>query len=102
MTGGRLKRFLTELAAEARHNLALTAALGGALGSEGDQAAARLTRGLESLLRAAQRCGTVRADLTIAELHPIIAGALAIEQRLAASRQGLGLEIVLKGLRSTH
>jgi len=94
--------FLTDLAAEARHNLALTAALGGTLGSEGDQAAARLSRGLESLLHAAQRSGTVRADLTVADLHAIIAGALAIEQRLPANRQGLGLEVVLTGLRSRH
>lgn len=94
--------FLTELTAEARHNLALTAALGGTLGSEGDQAAARLSHGLESLLHAAQRSGAVRADLTAADLHAIIAGAITIEQRLPANRQGLGLEVVLTGLRASH
>lgn len=94
--------FCRELAAAARHNLALTTVLGGGLGSEGDQAAARLSRGLESLLHAAQHSGTVRADLTVADLHAIIAGALAMEQRLPASRQGLGLEVVLAGLRSVR
>ncbi|MDT3440633.1 MULTISPECIES: TetR/AcrR family transcriptional regulator [unclassified Pseudofrankia] len=91
--------FLTELAAEARHNLVLTSALGGTLGAEGDKAASRLSRELESLLQAAQRAGAVRRDLTTAELHAVISGALAIEQRLPADRQGLGLQVVLAGLR---
>ena len=43
--------FLSELATEARHNLVLTAALGGPLGPEGDEAATRLSRALESLLQ---------------------------------------------------
>lgn len=92
--------FLGELAAEARHNLVLTSALGSTLGTDGDEAAARLSRGLESLLRAAQRSGVVRGDLTVGELHAIIAGALTIEHRLPVDRQGLGLEIVLAGLRA--
>jgi hypothetical protein len=91
--------FLTELATEARHNLVLTSALGGTLGVEGDEAARRLSRGLAALLQAAQRAGAVRGDLTVAELHAVISGALAIEQRLPADRQGLGLQVVLAGLR---
>lgn len=94
--------FLAELTEAARRNLALTAALGATLDAEGNHEAARLSRGLESLLRAAQRCGSVRADLTVADLHAIIAGALTIEQRLPENRRGLGLEVVLTGLRPTH
>jgi AcrR family transcriptional regulator len=91
--------FLGELAAQARHNLVLTAALGGSLGADGDKAARRLSDGLASLLRAAQRSGAVRDDLTVVELHAVLTGALAIEQRLPADREGLGLQIVLAGLR---
>ncbi|MBL7491658.1 TetR/AcrR family transcriptional regulator [Frankia sp. AgB1.9] len=91
--------FLAELAREARHNLMLTAALGGTLGSDGDQAARRLTGGLDVLLRAAQQAGAVRPDLSVVELHAVLGGALAIEQQLPAERQGLGLQIVLAGLR---
>jgi AcrR family transcriptional regulator len=91
--------FLAELAATARHNLVLVAALGGALDTEGNVAAERLGRALESLLLAAQQSGAVRADLTVADLHAIIGGAVTIEHRLPAERQGLGLEVVLAGLR---
>lgn len=94
--------FLTELASEARPNLMLTAALGGTLGFEGDKAARRLSGGLDALLRAAQQAGAVRRDLTVVELHAVLGGALAIEQHLPADRQGLGLQIVLAGLRPDH
>jgi len=94
--------FLAELADEARHNLVLTEALGGTLGTEGEQSAQRLSRALESLLKAAQRSGAVRADLTVSDLHAIIIGALTIEHRLTAGHQGLGLEIVLQGLRNSQ
>jgi AcrR family transcriptional regulator len=92
--------FLGELAGEARHNLVLTAALGEALPAEGADAGGRLSHALDVLLRAAQRSGAVRPDLTVTELHAVIGGALAIEQRLPAERQGLGLRIVLDGLRA--
>jgi AcrR family transcriptional regulator len=92
--------FLVELADEARHNLVLTEALGGTLGAEAEQSAERLSRALESLLEAAQRSGAVRPDLTVSDLHAIIVGALTIERRLATGHQGLGLEIVLQGLRN--
>jgi AcrR family transcriptional regulator len=96
---GDFFEFLAGLTAEARHNLVLTSALGGDIGVQGSAAALRLQSGLESLLRAAQRAGAVRSDLTVAELHAILGGALAIENRLPPNRQGLGLEIVMEGLR---
>jgi AcrR family transcriptional regulator len=92
--------FLAELAGEARHNLVLTSALGGELGTEVDEPAARLSSALGSLLRAAQRSGAVRPDLAVSELHAVITGALTIEHRLPADRQGLGLQIILDGLRA--
>lgn len=91
--------FLADLTAEARHNLVLSSALGGDIGVQGSAAALRLQSRLESLLRAAQRAGAVRRDLTVGELHAILGGALAIENRLPPNRQGLGLEIVIEGLR---
>ncbi len=91
--------FLTELGAAARHNVVLASALGGTLGTEGDEAAVRLSRGLEALLQSAQAAGVVRADLTVAELHAVLGGAITIEQRLPDGREGLGLEIVFAGLR---
>jgi AcrR family transcriptional regulator len=92
--------FLAELTQAARHNLVLASALGGRLSTEGDEAAVRLSHGLNALLRSAQRAGVVRADLTVAELHAVIGGAIAIEQRLPGGREGLGLEIVFAGLRA--
>jgi AcrR family transcriptional regulator len=92
--------FLAELGTAARHNVVLASALGGTLGTEGDDAAVRLSQGLEALLQSAQRAGVVRADLTVAELHAVIGGAIAIEQRLPDGREGLGLDIVFTGLRT--
>jgi AcrR family transcriptional regulator len=91
--------FLTDLGAVAGRNLVLTSALGGDLGPELNQAAVRLSTALDRLLRAAQRAGAVRPDLDVEELHAILTGALTIEQRLPSARAGLGLEIVLAGLR---
>jgi hypothetical protein len=68
--------------------------------AEADDAAARLSSALGSLLRAAQRSRAVRPDLTLSDLHAVITGALTIEHRLPADRQGLGLQIVLDGLRA--
>jgi AcrR family transcriptional regulator len=93
--------FLAELGAAARRNIVLASALGGTLGTEGDEAAVRLSHGLELLLRSAQQAALVRADLTVAELHAVIGGAIAIEQRLPDGREGLGLEIVFAGLRTS-
>jgi len=92
--------FLAELAGEARHNLVLTEALGGTIGTDAGQSAQRLSRALESLLRDAQRSGAVRPDLGVSDLHAIILGALTIENRLTADHEGLGLQIVFQGLRN--
>ena len=91
--------FLVELVEHARHNMALSEALGGTLGVEGDEQARRLTAALAELLAAAQRDGAVRGDLTVVELHAVVGGALAMERHLPAGRTGLGLEVVVQGLR---
>jgi AcrR family transcriptional regulator len=91
--------FIRELTTAARHNIALTGALGGAgLGAEGADAAAALSRSLGQLLQRAQRDGSIRAELTVADLHAILGGAIAMERNLPAEHQGLGLEIVIDGL----
>jgi AcrR family transcriptional regulator len=92
--------FLAELAGEARHNLALAEALGGPVGVEADEAGQRLTAALASLLRAAQQSGTVRPDLAVSDLHAIITGALTMERRLPPDRHGIGLQVVMEGLRN--
>jgi len=91
--------YLRELTAEARHNVALTGALGGTgIGADGAEAAAALAAALGHLLQRAQRGGGVRADLTIPDLHAILGGVIAMERALPAGRQGIGLEVVLDGL----
>ncbi|MFC8731747.1 TetR/AcrR family transcriptional regulator [Luteimicrobium sp. NPDC057192] len=97
--GEAFSGFLVELIEHARHNVALSEALGGTLGVEGDEQARRLSAALADLLAAAQRDGAVRADLTVAELHAVVGGALAMERHLPAGRTGLGLEVVVRGLR---
>jgi AcrR family transcriptional regulator len=91
--------FLAELADSARDNLALTSALNGSFGIEGEASAARLANAFQALLSAAQRSGDVRRDVTVAEVHAILAGVLATESRLPPTRRGLGLEIAIAGLR---
>jgi AcrR family transcriptional regulator len=91
--------FLVELAEAARSNVVLASVLGGTLSAEGNQAATRLTQSLAQLLTNAQRSGQARPDLTVSDLHAAIAGAITIEQRLPNNRHGLGVEIVLAGLR---
>ena len=78
----------------------LTEALGGPLGAEAERSAKRLSRALESLLLAAQESEAVRPDVTVSDLHAVIIGALTMEHRLATDHQGLGLQIVLQGLRN--
>jgi AcrR family transcriptional regulator len=92
--------FLAELAGEARHNLALAEALGGPVGEEADEAGQRLAAALAALLSAAQQSGSVRPDLTVSDLHAIITGALAMERRLPPDRHGIGLQVVMHGLRN--
>ena len=108
--------FLHRLAAEAAQNLALSAALSAAptttptaaptaaptdpaAGGETLVAAGRaLEAAIAVLLRRAQDAGAVRPELTTAELHAVIAGAVVTEQRLPAASKGRGLRIVADGL----
>jgi len=94
--------FIRELTAEARHNVALAGALGGAgIGADGAAAAAALAAALGLLLARAQHGGGVRPDLTVPDLHAILAGVIAMERGLPAGRQGIGLDVVIDGL-TTH
>jgi len=93
--------FFERLAGQARENLALSAALSSPvdLDDPAFEAGASLQGALAVLLDRAQRAGAVRTDLRAGDLHGIIAGALAMEQRLAP---GLGLAVVMDGLRATR
>lgn len=91
--------FIRELTAEAKQNVALTGALGGAgIGVAGADAATALSGALGRLLQRAQRAGQVRTDLTVPDLHAILSGVIAMERNLSAEHQGIGLEIVIAGL----
>lgn len=91
--------FIRELTAEARQNVVLTGALGGAgIGVEGAAAAAALSGSLGRLLERAQRSGGVRAELTVPDLHAILSGVIAMERNLSAEHRGIGLEVVIDGL----
>jgi AcrR family transcriptional regulator len=92
--------FLRELADEARQNLVLTSALGNGLGAAASEAGARLTNALGILLAHAQRAGIVRGDVTATDLHAILGGVFAIERGLPAAKRGLGLDLVIAGLRT--
>jgi AcrR family transcriptional regulator len=98
--GAAFFAFFDRLAGEAGHNLALSAALtdAGHAGPVVREAGAPLEAALADLLANAQRAGAVRADLNIQELHAVLAGALAMEQRLSPSSRGRGLAIVAAGL----
>jgi hypothetical protein len=92
--------FVRELTAQARQNVVLTAALDRAgLGSAGAAAGADLARALGVLLKRAQRAGGVRPDLTVTDLHAILSGVIAMERSLSPDHRGIGLDIVLTGLR---
>jgi AcrR family transcriptional regulator len=91
--------FIRELTAEARQNVVLNGALGGAgIGVEGAEAATVLSSSLGQLLERAQGDGGVREDLTVPDLHAILSGVIAMERNLSADHQGIGLEIVIDGL----
>jgi AcrR family transcriptional regulator len=91
--------FIRELTAEAKHNVTLTGALGGAgIGVAGAEAATALSDALGRLLQRAQRGGRVRADLTVPDLHAILSGVISMERNLSTEHQGIGLEIVIAGL----
>jgi hypothetical protein len=91
--------FIRELTAEARQNVVLNSALGGAgIGVEGAEAATALSSSLGRLLERAQRDGGVREELTVPDLHAILSGVIAMERNLAADHQSIGLDIVIDGL----
>ena len=91
--------FIRELTAEAKQNVALTGALGGAgIGAGGADAATALSVSLGRLLARAQQDSRVRADLTVPDLHAILSGVISMERNLSAEHQGIGLEIVIAGL----
>ena len=93
--------FIRELTAEAKQNVALTGALGGAgIGVGGADAATALSRSLGRLLERAQQDGHVRADLTVPDLHAILSGVISMERNLSTEHQGIGLDIVIAGLTS--
>ncbi|WP_432972769.1 TetR/AcrR family transcriptional regulator [Dactylosporangium sp. CA-233914] len=98
--GAAFYEFFRRLATEAGQNLALSAALTepSQVGAAILEAGAGLEAALAVLLRRAQEAGAVRADLTTAELHAVIAGTLVMEQRLPASAKGRGLRLVADGL----
>jgi AcrR family transcriptional regulator len=98
--GAAFFEFFHELAGEAAHNLALSAALTDTAqpGEAIHAAGAALEAQLSTLLRRAQDAGAVRPDLTTRELHAVIAGALVMEQRLPESSRGRGLRLVADGL----
>jgi AcrR family transcriptional regulator len=102
--GGAFVTFFHRLAADARQNLALSAALSGSAdaGDAVRDAGRSLAAALGVLLTRAQRAGAIRADLDTADLHAIIGGALVIEQRLAPASQGRGLAVIVDGLRGAR
>ena len=91
--------FIRELTVQARQNVALSGALGGAgIGPDGAAAGAALSSSLGRLLERAQRDGGIRPELTVPDLHAILSGVIAMERNLSAEHQGIGLEIVIDGL----
>jgi len=66
-------------------------------------AAGRLTDGLRLLLERAQRAGSVRADVTVEDLHALALGAMTAEKRAAAhpaAEPGKLTRIICDGLRT--
>ncbi|MFI5910467.1 TetR/AcrR family transcriptional regulator [Dactylosporangium sp. NPDC051541] len=96
--------FFSHMAAEAAQNLALSAALTDRAGiGETIRAAGHdLETALALLLRRAQDAGAVRTDLTTAELHAVMAGAVVMEQRLPETSKGRGLRLIADGLSTTR
>ncbi len=90
--------FLRELTAEARENIVLTTAIGESIGET--EAAAGLSRGLGVLLDRAQRAGGVKRGITVVDIHAILNGIIVMERGLPDGTQGLGLDIVIDGLRA--
>lgn len=97
--GAAFFTFFDRLAGQARENLALSAAV--TVSTEVvREAGAELEEALGALLSRAQLAGQVRGDVTVADLHAIIGGALLMEQRLDPAARGIGLRVVADGLRA--
>jgi AcrR family transcriptional regulator len=95
--------FVRDLTAQARQNVVLSSALDATeLASARVTAGTDLARALEVLLERAQRAGGVRPDLTVTDLHAILSGVIAMERNLSPDHRGIGLDIVLAGLRPRH
>jgi AcrR family transcriptional regulator len=95
--GAAFFAFFAELADQARENLALSAAVtdsADAVRGAGEPLAAALA----VLLTRAQEAGAVRADITVTDLHAIMAGVLLAEQRLDPASRGQALRVVADGL----
>jgi AcrR family transcriptional regulator len=94
--------FFGLLADHARQNLTLAAALASRteVGEAVREAGAALEAALGVLLDRAQQAGAVRPDLGTGDLHAIVAGTLAMEQRLPPESRGRGLAVVTAGLRA--
>lgn len=99
--GAAFFAFFDRMAADAGQNLALSAALTDSadVGQTVLEVGGHLTEAIALLLTRAQQAGAVRGDIDPAELHAILAGALAMEQRLAPGSAGRGLSVVTAGLR---
>jgi AcrR family transcriptional regulator len=91
--------FLDQLAEAARNNVALQTAFtdSNELHLSLADTGAALEAALTTLLTQAQRAGAVRTDIDVRDLHAVMSGALAIDQR--ASTPGRGMSIVVDGLR---
>ena len=101
--GAAFYEFLAVMVADASSKKDLADALAGAgidLRAVTLDAAGRLQRNLAELLARAQTAGAVRAGVDTSDLHAVVFGALAAEQRRAdASRPGRIAQLICDGLR---
>jgi transcriptional regulator SbtR-like protein len=91
--GTRTARDVGENPAMARENLALSAAV-----TDSADAVREAAEPLAVLLTRAQHAGAVRADITVTDLHAILAAALLAELRLGPASRGRALRVVTDGL----
>jgi AcrR family transcriptional regulator len=101
--GAAFFEFLDVMLADAGEKKDLADALAGAgvdLRAVTTQSAARLNDGLAELLARAQRAGAVRNGIDSADLHAVVIGALAAEQRRAdPERPGRIARLICDALR---
>jgi hypothetical protein len=71
---------------------------GAATGTELSHALGRLLERPQQVgLVRSQQAGEVRAGLTVADLHAVLSGVIAMERSLPAEHRGIGLDIVIEG-----